>query len=90
LHTLLSRHPNVAIVAVVGVKDRALDEKRVCACVVFKPEQTVTLSERYDYLRAKDGAAYTFPKALRVLPALSRNPLGKVLKSALREMSPGA
>ena len=51
---------------------------------VPKPDQEITLSDIHDFLKAKDIAQFKMPKRLWVVPALPRNPVGKVLKRELR------
>lgn len=85
IEALLIEHPKVAEVAVVGVPDRRLDDERICAVVVAKKDQTVTIDELHDFLKTKDMAAYKMPKKLLVVEALPRNPVGKILKRSLRE-----
>lgn len=85
IEALLIEHPKVAEVAVVGMPDRRLDDERICAVVVAKKEQTVTIDELHDFLKTKDMASYKMPKKLLVVEALPRNPVGKILKRNLRE-----
>lgn len=85
LEVLIAEHPKIADVSVVGYVDgRALGEEQICVVAVPKPEQELTLSEIHDFLRGKDIAAFKMPKKLWVVPALPRNPVGKVLKRDLR------
>ncbi len=85
IEALLIEHPKVAEVAVVGIPDRRLDDERICAVVVAKKEQTVSIDELHDFLKTKDMAAYKMPKKLLIIEALPRNPVGKILKRELRE-----
>lgn len=85
IEALLIEHPKVAEVAVVGVPDRRLDDERICAVVVAKKDQTVTIDELHDFLKTKDMASFKMPKKLLVVEALPRNPVGKILKRDLRE-----
>lgn len=82
---LIMGHPKVAEVAIVGYPDDRLGEK-ACAVVAPKPDQTVTLDEIVDHLKAKDVAVYKLPEKLLTVEALPRNPVGKVLKRDIREM----
>jgi acyl-CoA synthetase (AMP-forming)/AMP-acid ligase II len=88
IESLLAAHPAVAEVAVVGVPDDVLGEK-VCAVVVAKPEQTITLDDLVAHLRGLRIASYKLPERLEVVEALPRNPVGKVLKRELREQLGG-
>jgi acyl-CoA synthetase (AMP-forming)/AMP-acid ligase II len=81
---LLLACPGVQDAAVVGVPDAILGE-RVCACVVATPGAEVTLAHLLEFLSTKcQVAVYKWPEQLLLLPALPRNPVGKVLKRTLR------
>ncbi len=69
LEELLSGHPKIAKVAVVGVPDPVLGE-RACAVVVPKPGEVVTLDEVTRYLRAQRIASFKLPERLELLPDL--------------------
>jgi acyl-CoA synthetase (AMP-forming)/AMP-acid ligase II len=84
LETMIASHPAVAEVAVVGFADEILGEK-VCAVVVPRPGQTVTLPDIVEHLTGQDIASYKLPERLEVREALPRNPVGKILKRSLRE-----
>lgn len=80
----LMGHPALADVAVVGSPDENLGE-RLCAFVVFKPDQSADMTEINRYLTAeKHVAVYKQIERLEVIAALPRNPIGKVLKRDLR------
>lgn len=85
LENLLADFPKIAECAVVGIPDRRLNEEQVFVAVVARPGEQPTLSEVVDFLKGKDIAAYKLPKKLVRVEALPRNPVGKVLKRALRE-----
>jgi acyl-CoA synthetase (AMP-forming)/AMP-acid ligase II len=81
---LLVGHPKVRECAVVGYPDPVLGE-RVCAVVVPQDDQEVTLEELVAHLRdVEQVAAFKWPEKLIVIPALPRNPVGKILKRELR------
>ncbi|WP_329090760.1 class I adenylate-forming enzyme family protein [Streptosporangium sp. NBC_01469] len=84
LEALVSGHPAVAEVAVVGYADEVLGE-RVCVVLVPKPGQTVDLASVVDHLRGRGIASYKLPERLELVEALPRNPLGKILKRELKE-----
>jgi len=87
---LLLGCPGVREVAVVGVPDPVLGEK-VCVCVVAEKDPPPTLPDLVQYLREqKHVAAFKLPEYLLALPALPRNPLGKVLKTELRTQARAA
>jgi acyl-CoA synthetase (AMP-forming)/AMP-acid ligase II len=82
---LITGYPKVAEVAVVGYPDPILGE-RLCACIVAKPQQTISLEEIVEYLKSECRiAVYKLPERIELIPALPRNPVGKVLKRELRE-----
>lgn len=82
---LLVAHPKIADAAVIGYPDEALGEK-VCACVVLKPGETLTLQELADHMRnVQKVAVFKLPERLEVLDQLPRNPVGKLLKRDLRQ-----
>ena len=88
---LLLACPGVQDAAVVGINDATLGE-RVCACVVAQPGSSLSLAGLVGYLRDECRVAvYKLPEHLLLLPALPRNPVGKVLKDELRARlsSPG-
>ena len=85
LETLLLACPGVRDAAVIGTPDAVLGE-RVCACVVPAPGAELTLDALVAWLRnERHVAGYKLPERLWLLPALPRNPLGKILKRELRE-----
>lgn len=86
---LIAAHPSVAEVAVFGVPDDTMGE-RVAAVVALKPEQSLDLDGLGTYLREKQVATYKHPERLEIVPALPRNPVGKVLKRDLRVSISGA
>lgn len=63
---LLSWHPKVATVALVGMPDPVMGEK-ACAYVVPKPNQTLTLKEMLGYLAQQGIAAYKLPERLEIV-----------------------
>jgi acyl-CoA synthetase (AMP-forming)/AMP-acid ligase II len=79
---LLAGHPAVADVAVIGLPDEVLGE-RVCAVVV--PAAPVTLEDLVAHLRTAGVASFKLPERLELAEALPRNPVGKIVKRALRE-----
>ena len=84
---ILSEHPAVLEVAVVGVPHGRLGE-RVFAVVVPRPDRQITRKELREFCRGRLGA-FKIPTGLAVVDALPRSPLGKVLKNQLRERFAG-
>jgi len=81
---LLMEHPAVQEVAVVGLANERTGEEDVCAVVVPKPEQTLSIGDLKRFLKEKDVAAYKVPRKLVVFESLPRNAVGKVLKREIR------
>ena len=82
---VLSRHPAVREVAVVGVPDGYWGE-RVKAFVVPRAGATLSPEEAIAFGK-KSLAAFKVPKEVAFIDALPRNPAGKILKRVLREKS---
>jgi malonyl-CoA/methylmalonyl-CoA synthetase len=74
----LRTHPAVAECAVVGIPDEEWGQ-RVCAAVEVRRGQALSLAPLQDWARERL-APYKVPRALRVVDALPRNALGKVVK----------
>jgi acyl-CoA synthetase (AMP-forming)/AMP-acid ligase II len=85
---LIARHPAIADVAVIGIPDAQTGE-RVCAVVVLRPGQGLTLSELSRHCQLQGLARFKCPEQLVARGELPRNAMGKVLKQALRsDLSP--
>jgi acyl-CoA synthetase (AMP-forming)/AMP-acid ligase II len=82
LDEILTGCPGLLEGAVVGYPDELMGE-RICAVVVPKPGSEVTLEQLAAHFASRDVAVYKQPERVRVVAALPRNPVGKVVRSEL-------
>jgi acyl-CoA synthetase (AMP-forming)/AMP-acid ligase II len=82
IEALIESHPNVREAAVIGMMDELLGE-RVCAVVATRDGAPIALDEIVAHLNGLQIAVYKLPERLVQLPALPRNPVGKILKRDL-------
>ena len=80
---LLTEHPSIEDVAIVGMPDRVLGE-RACAFVVLRRGSSLKLEQVADYLRSHEIAEQKLPERLEVRPRLPKTASGKVIKAVLR------
>src|SRR5439155_20090050 len=78
IEEVLRTHPAVAECAVVGVSDVEWGE-RIGAAVELRDGHALALEEMRRWLKERL-ASYKIPAALRTIPALPRNAMGKVVK----------
>jgi acyl-CoA synthetase (AMP-forming)/AMP-acid ligase II len=76
-------HPDVLEVAVIGVPDEKWGEAVKAVCVV-KPGHTIDADSVIAWARERV-AGFKVPKSVDTIPALPRNPSGKILRRELRE-----
>src|SRR5439155_23920403 len=84
---VLRTHPAIAECAVVGVDDPEWGE-RICAAVERRGEAELTLAELQAWAKERL-APYKNPRALRSMPTLPRNALGKVTKPEVAKLFTG-
>jgi long-chain acyl-CoA synthetase len=80
---VLMTHPDVSLVAVVGMPDEKFGEE-VKAFVVLKPNATVTEAELGAWAK-ENMAAYKYPRMVEFRDALPMNATGKILKRELKK-----
>src|SRR3954465_5761444 len=86
IENLILSHPAVQNVACVPVPDPNLGEK-MCACLVLKKNQSVSLAELVDFLKGKEIAKFKLPERLLVVDDFPVSTFGKVSKKALSDMA---
>jgi cyclohexanecarboxylate-CoA ligase len=82
IEQLLHTHPSVREVAIVAMPDDRLGE-RGCAFAVAEPG--FTFAEMQRFLDERHVAKQYWPERLEVIPAMPRNPVGKIKKYVLRD-----
>lgn len=80
---VLSEHPALLEVAVIGVPDDTWGES-VKAVVALRPDASAEEAEIIEWAR-EHLAHYKVPRSIDVIDALPRNPSGKILKRDLRK-----
>jgi acyl-CoA synthetase (AMP-forming)/AMP-acid ligase II len=83
LEDVLHSHPKVEEAAVVGVPDPEWGQVPL-AVIVLKKGEKATAEELMEYCRAKL-ASFKRPRSVVFVVSLPRNPMGKVLRKAIRE-----
>src|SRR3546814_3169530 len=81
----LSQHPAGAEAAVVGVPHPKLGED-ILAFLLLRSGETTTAEAVRSFCDGKL-ADYKIPRKIAIVETLPRGPLGKVLKSSLRDLS---
>ncbi|MBI4529261.1 MAG: AMP-binding protein [Deltaproteobacteria bacterium] len=85
VEAVLIEHPKILEVAVVGATDAEMGE-RVCAFVVCRAGETMTLSEVASFLGQKGLARFKWPERMEFLDSLPKVPSGhKIDKKRLRD-----
>ena len=80
----LRKHPNISECAVVGMEDPEWGE-RVCAAVLLREETALAQAELRKW--GKEWLApYKVPSNIIFVKGLPRNPMGKVIKAAVKDL----
>jgi acyl-CoA synthetase (AMP-forming)/AMP-acid ligase II len=83
IEDLLSAHPEIAEVSIVGLPDARTGE-RTCAVIVPKGTQGPTVESLQRFLLKEGLATFKFPEQVILWDALPKNDAGKVLKHQIR------
>ncbi|MHB8339970.1 MAG: class I adenylate-forming enzyme family protein [Mycobacteriales bacterium] len=86
---LLSAHPAVAEVAVIGLPDPEVGERCAAVVVPTDPECPLEFPAMVGFLRERGLVTRKLPERLELVDALPRNPTGKVVKKELVERFAG-
>ncbi len=84
IENLISVHPDIKDVAVVGMPDKILGE-RICAYIIPKPGKRPTLQEIVSFLKGRGASVLQLPERVEFVAELPLTKVGKVDKKALRE-----
>lgn len=84
IEDILSAHPDIAEVAIIGVPDAGTGE-RACAVIVPQAGARPDVAVLRAYLDERRVARFKIPEQVELRSALPRNSAGKVLKHKLRE-----
>jgi len=81
---LISSHPSVAEVAVLGMPDKTLGE-RICAYIKLKPGATLTFDELITYLKGTGASVLQLPERIEFIGSMPLTNVGKIDKKILKE-----
>jgi 2,3-dihydroxybenzoate-AMP ligase len=84
IERLVSSHPSVAEVAVIGMPDQAIGE-RICAYIKLKPGVSLAFEELIAYLRSIGASVMQLPERVEFIDAIPLTNVGKADKKALKE-----
>lgn len=85
IESLLYRHPDISMAAIVAYPDERLGE-RACAVVVPKPGRAIDLRSVVEFLKGEKVAVQYIPERLVVRESMPSTPSGKIQKFKLREL----
>jgi len=84
IEKLISDHPDVAAVAVIGVADPEMGE-RVCAYIQPKKNSKLHFDQIIDWLKSKGASVLQLPEMINFIKNMPLTPAGKVDKCYLKE-----
>ncbi len=85
IENLILQHPAVQNVACVAMPDPDMGE-RMCACVILRAGQSLSLPDLLAFLAGKEIAKYKLPERLETMNDFPLSTFGKVSKKTLVEM----
>lgn len=86
IESLLYKHPNIAVIAIVAYPDERLGE-RACAIVKLKdPTQQLRFTEMVEFLKTHNLAMQYIPERLEIWDEIPMTPSGKIQKFKLRDL----
>ena len=87
VEVVLAQHPGILEASAIAYRDPVLGE-RICAVVVLRAAgPAVTLESIQSVFRDAGMAIFKWPERVRIVAALPRNAVGKVLRSALTHVA---
>lgn len=84
IERLISSHPVVADVAVIGMPDKTLGEK-ICAYIQLREGKKLSLEELVTYLKGIGASVLQLPERLEIMESMPLTRVGKADKKALKE-----
>jgi len=84
IEDVLYTHPSVHQAAVVGMPDPIMQE-RLCAYLVLKAGQSISLEDLIIFLEEKEVARQKFPERLEIVDSMPMTASGKIQKFVLRK-----
>ena len=84
IEKLINRHPDVALVAVVGMPDPEMGE-RVCAYIQSAEGVTLTFDQIIAHLIDRGASVLQLPERIEFIAEIPLTPAGKINKRAIRE-----
>ncbi len=84
IENLMSAHPAIESVAVIGMPDKVLGE-RICAYVRLKEGKDTTFEEIVAFLKGRGASVMQLPERIEFVDAIPLTNIGKTDKKALRE-----
>lgn len=86
IESLLYKHPNIAVIAIVAYPDERLGE-RACAIVKLKdPTQQLQFTDMVEFLKTHNLAMQYIPERLEIWDEIPMTPSGKIQKFKLRDL----